>query len=861
MGTIIGRDEELRRIARFLDQAKTQRVARVLRITGASGNGKTALAGAARDAAQAEGWIAPLVAAHRIQATLPLIVARRLAEETIRTLSDEAPRYTSGLEGALRETADTAAFDSAFFRLVEAVLLDRPLVLVIDDAQWADRESGALLLRAIQFYADRPLVLMLVDRSDEDSEPAFEYIDETILVREFTASAAERLARTLMPTAADEVIRAVVHHARGRAIDITTIASLSDDHAHLTADEVAASARSIVAATIARLKPALREFLQICALIGDPIELPILGAMWPQDELLALIREASGTYLVQDSTSLRFVHLTVMQSVRETLPIDIPYRKRIIAAIESLPQQSVERLERLAEQAAACGERDLELTYLHRIAEDAESESLFHVVSNALRRIIDLTPFSEQSLRYYERLSLIQNATNGGDAIIVCREALSRATRAGWKKGLGQLAAQLLFNLWHIGGRAEFWNAVRQYDELLVDSLDRGHIIGAKLYAAFAVNDSTQFESYLRELANIDENPIFDIRAHVFQGQLRARIGDASGWIEQRDRARTLVERHGAPKVMNVMINAGDALFHFHYQGCVGTNLANALSHLPPRENIRMHIEAMSLLASNSPKDAIERIEEHFERELGPFSRRIFLGISGAASVLSGNAPPPVILRAIEHEAEIGLHTLETPVLLPLLCAAAALSNDAQRANRFTEAALRLASQPFEPQIFWIPTMIVRAAQRCNRTDLLRHIADGCLPRDRYPWSVAHHDLASLEARHFLALQSENQKVAHTERAFQMLSSPFFANLARATESVIHDERPSPAGILAALSRREREVARFVSEGLTNKEIAERLVLSERTVEGHVSNIFNKLNVGARSQVAVWYVANSPSAS
>jgi len=39
---------------------------------------------------------------------------------------------------------------------------------------------------------------------------------------------------------------------------------------------------------------------------------------------------------------------------------------------------------------------------------------------------------------------------------------------------------------------------------------------------------------------------------------------------------------------------------------------------------------------------------------------------------------------------------------------------------------------------------------------------------------------------------------------------------------------------------------------MTNKEIAERLVLSERTIDNHVANIMNKLNVHHRAQIAAW---------
>ena len=53
-----------------------------------------------------------------------------------------------------------------------------------------------------------------------------------------------------------------------------------------------------------------------------------------------------------------------------------------------------------------------------------------------------------------------------------------------------------------------------------------------------------------------------------------------------------------------------------------------------------------------------------------------------------------------------------------------------------------------------------------------------------------------------------------------------------------------------ALSRREREVAELVSLGLTNRAIAERLVLSERTVDGHMARVLAKLECSSRAQVA-----------
>ncbi|MEO8092074.1 MAG: LuxR C-terminal-related transcriptional regulator [bacterium] len=59
--------------------------------------------------------------------------------------------------------------------------------------------------------------------------------------------------------------------------------------------------------------------------------------------------------------------------------------------------------------------------------------------------------------------------------------------------------------------------------------------------------------------------------------------------------------------------------------------------------------------------------------------------------------------------------------------------------------------------------------------------------------------------------------------------------------------RPATTGTVHGLTPRESEVLRLVCSGKTNKEVAAELVLSERTVERHVSNIFVKLGVSSRS--------------
>jgi DNA-binding NarL/FixJ family response regulator len=85
---------------------------------------------------------------------------------------------------------------------------------------------------------------------------------------------------------------------------------------------------------------------------------------------------------------------------------------------------------------------------------------------------------------------------------------------------------------------------------------------------------------------------------------------------------------------------------------------------------------------------------------------------------------------------------------------------------------------------------------------------------------------------------------------------------AAAGEAVIHpwvaarvvQELRSPARgeIAPDLSERELEVLRLIAEGISNAEIAERLIISENTVKSHVSNILGKLHLADRTQAAVY---------
>jgi NarL family two-component system response regulator LiaR len=68
----------------------------------------------------------------------------------------------------------------------------------------------------------------------------------------------------------------------------------------------------------------------------------------------------------------------------------------------------------------------------------------------------------------------------------------------------------------------------------------------------------------------------------------------------------------------------------------------------------------------------------------------------------------------------------------------------------------------------------------------------------------------------------------------------------------IRGENPETEPLFTELTERETDVLKLIASGLPNSQIAEKLVISENTVKGHVSNILSKLHMADRTQVAVY---------
>ncbi|WP_163509830.1 ATP-binding protein [Fodinicola acaciae] len=143
--------------------------------------------------------------------------------------------------------------------------------------------------------------------------------------------------------------------------------------------------------------------------------------------------------------------------------------------------------------------------------------------------------------------------------------------------------------------------------------------------------------------------------------------------------------------------------------------------------------------------------------------------------------------------------------------------------------------------------MLAAALGKAEAAD--RHLTDA-VAMERRIGAVPFLALAQLEHAKVLA----SQGTRGGERARELLESCLRVarrlGMAPTVEAATALQERLTAG--PPLTRREREIAQLIADGLSNRQIAERFVLSERTVETHVRSVLSKLQLGNRTHVAAW---------
>jgi non-specific serine/threonine protein kinase len=183
---------------------------------------------------------------------------------------------------------------------------------------------------------------------------------------------------------------------------------------------------------------------------------------------------------------------------------------------------------------------------------------------------------------------------------------------------------------------------------------------------------------------------------------------------------------------------------------------------------------------------------------------------------------------------------------------AALLRGDLERARRcFLEAlAMRVALKSASSLAFTIEKLGWLAAMTGDARGAARHLGAAAAIRARsgtalYPFEVQGHQDAEATAR--AALGDGPYEARYAEGLAMSIDQAI--KLCREREG----RRTVAAGRGAGrLSRRAEQIARLVARGLTNRQIADELVLQEPTVASHLRRIYDRLDLSGRAQLAAW---------
>lgn len=315
------------------------------------------------------------------------------------------------------------------------------------------------------------------------------------------------------------------------------------------------------------------------------------------------------------------------------------------------------------------------------------------------------------------------------------------------------------------------------------------------------------------------------VRALNLAARLALRQADHASGRTLADASVSLARKLGDPELIAYVLRGAGGVYHASGQMDVST---------------RMYEEALVLLEKSADHRSAVEVQNQIgliANEQGDFATALeILRECVAFSRTSGD--PPGVGRHLESLANAQLGLGDT--------------DSAASSWRESLAIFRELNDPFGT-IWCIGGLSLVAAARGDDETALRMAA--VVDRMSREWSLSawsarvnQIDEACQRARTRLgsrkssAIWDEGQKM----------------NTARALEYALGEDKPSAEGDIEAspLSRREREVVGMVVAGLTNKQIAERLFIAERTAEGHVERIRNKLGVRSRTEVATWAVAH-----
>jgi DNA-binding CsgD family transcriptional regulator/tetratricopeptide (TPR) repeat protein len=790
----------------------------------------------------------------------------------------DVARTTGGALAEAIASSDTPGVMEALHELLSDPL--RPTALVLEDVHWADEAT----LDVVRFLGRRvarlPAILVLTYRRDE-LEP-----DHPLhrVLGGFPSGTVRRVEPRPLST------RAITELLAGTGLDVDEVLALTGGNpfyvtelAHHPGDRLPASVADAVVGRLHRLPPRTQQAVGLVAVQPRAVPLPraidLLGSI---TDLAAA--ESHGLVTIAEGV-VGFRHELLRRAVLESLPaaIRIGHHETTLDhllaeaehgtthgdesaailhhAVEAGRGEVVARIGPAVARAAFDAGAHLQAVahqeHVLRYEELVDAEELAWLFVERswslynLHRFEEAVTAAERSIAAYEAL---------GDRQMRCRMHLTRcrmlyiANRVGEAfEALAEAEALLpgsepYVRAEYLANRAALLHLTDRYEEV-VESAE------AALAAARAV-DRADLVAHVENYAGCAAAMLGDLDAGIERVRRARRIAEGGGWIEATARAHT---------------NLVELLVQARRWDEADVAIAEALTHYE-RHDFRAHrYNTLGQRAFIAILQGDWRTAERILVEV-----EVPVRGAGVLGAIWATARAMIAVRTGAEDAEDALAVAWEPALtsgsgqhiVPVAIAAierAWMLDRPEDADPFIAPALQVSRGWWRELLLWRLRLVREyPVEESVRLEPERTSLAG-------DWRAAAAQWRQLRLPFELGIElvhsGDEEAMREALVVFDGLGAEPAARLARRRlrDAGVHhlprrpraSTREHPAG----LTERQAEVLALLAEGLTNAQIAARLVVSVRTVDHHVAAVLQKLRVGTRQEAAAFATASGEAPS
>lgn len=899
---LVGRDRERDAIGELIGGARSSRGAALV-VRGEPGMGKTALLQDARE--RAVGMQVLAARGIESESELPFAGLHQLVRPALDGVGDLPEPQARALATALGLSAGAVPerflVYSACLTLLSELAERRPVLCLVDDAQWLDAASA----EGLEFVArrlDAEGIVMLFGAREGDAR---RFVAEGIPSLELAgldAPAADALLARVAAGAAPQVRAALVAQTHGNALALVELpAALTD--AQLAGAEPLPDAlpmtRRLEAVFLGRLSdlPEATRSLLVIVAADDSEDLALVAraaaalgagpeALEPAERAgLVAVRGArvvfrhplvrSAVYGGATSGERRAAHAALAGALDGDDPqadrrawhlaaAAVEHDPRAVGELDAAAVRAEERggnaaaaraWERAAQLSADPGERARRLVRAARDLSLAGQDA--RAVALAERARLPGAPAVLRAEAARVRATAAVRGGRPGDAV---PELVALAAELGADEPA--LAVQLVMHAtvagWQGGGPATMLETAGALAGIAPDPGDEdSRVIAGSIrgFAAMLTGDAATAVPLLSETAAwgaVDQDP----RNVFWAGFAAAWLGDMAAFDALLQRSARLARERGEAGTLSDVLGVRAvnlALVEQRYRAAsVAAEEAVALAReLDAGNFLLMPWAALAIVAAVQGRADEARSLAEQAIELAR-SRDVVLRASAATYALAlvdlGAARWREALECLEGLADPSdpAVALTAPDRIEAAVRAGRRDRAAELLEGYEAWAAYSAAPATRPRLALCRALVAEGGDATAPVEEAVRLAADAPPFDRARIRLLAGEHLRRERRRADAREHLRAAIA----GFEELGAEPWAARARdelaATGETVRRRDPDAA---AALTPKERQIARLVGEGLTNKEVAAQLYLSPRTIDSHLRNAFAKLGVTSRTQL------------